>query len=111
MATKTITATQAFQDSAGNVLASGTLILRLNTLANAQANGGGQIEPVDVVLPLTATGLIKNAPVNLWANDQLTPTTTFYTMRLYNSNGLLVAGPVNWTLAGSSPIDVSALNP
>jgi hypothetical protein len=111
MAIKTITATQAFQDAAGNVLASGTLILRLNTLANAQANGGGQIEPVDVIIPLTAGGLITGSPVNLWANDQLTPSNTFYTMRLYNSNGLLVAGPTNWTLSGAAPIDVSALNP
>jgi hypothetical protein len=111
MAIKTITASQAFQDGAGNVLASGTLVLRLNTMANAQANGGGQIEPVDIVLPLTAAGLLVGAPVNLWANDQLTPTTTFYTARLYTSAGLLVGGPVNWTLSGSAPIDVSAINP
>jgi hypothetical protein len=111
MAIKTITATQAFQNSAGAVLASGTLILTLNTIANAQANGGGQIEPVDIVIPLTAGGLISGAPFNLWANDQLIPSNTFYIMRLYNSNGLLVAGPTNWTLSGAAPIDVSALNP
>ena len=111
MAIKTITASQAFQDGAGNVLASGTLVLRLNTMASAQGAGGGQIEPIDVVIPLTTTGLIAGAPINLWANDQLTPTTTFYTARLYTSGGLLVGGPANWTISGSSPIDVSALNP
>lgn len=111
MAIKTITATNAFQDSAGNVLANGTLILRLNQLASATSAGGGQIEPVDIVLTLDANGKITSQPVNLWANDQLTPTTTFYVMRLYNSNGLLVAGPANWTISGAAPIDVSALNP
>ena len=110
MAIKAIKTTQAFQDGAGNVLASGTLVLTLNTVANAQANGGGQIEPVDVVIPLTSSGTI-NGNFNLWANDQLTPTTTFYTMRLYTSSGLLVAGPANWTISESSPIDVSAINP
>jgi hypothetical protein len=111
MAIKAITASQAFQDGAGNVLASGTLVLTLNALASAQAAGGGQIEPVDLIFPLTTAGLLKGAPVNIWANDQLVPATTFYAMRLYNSNGLLVAGPANWTLSGSSPIDVSAINP
>jgi len=66
---------------------------------------------VDIVIPLTAGGLITGASLNLWANDQLVPASTFYTMRLYNSNGLLVAGPANWTIAGSSPIDVSAISP
>lgn len=111
MAIKTITATNAFQDGAGNVLASGTLVLRLSQFASATSAGGGQVNPVDIVLPLDATGKITGQPVNLWANDQLTPTTTFYTARLYNSSGLLVGGPVVWTISGSSPIDVSALNP
>jgi len=111
MAIKTVTASVAFQDGAGNVLANGTLILRLNQLANAVLSGGGQIEPISVVIPLASTGLITGAPVNLWANDQLTPTGTFYVMQLFNSNGLRVAGPVNWTIAGTSPIDLSAINP
>lgn len=108
MAIKTITATTAFQDPQGNVLANGTLILQLNLLANA---AGGQVEPVPVVIPLDATGKITGQPVNLWANDQLTPSGTFYVMRLFNSNGLQVAGPVNWTISGAAPIDVSAINP
>jgi hypothetical protein len=111
MASSQITSSLPFQDAAGNVLANGTLILTLNQLANASAGGGGQIEPVDVILPLDAGGLVKNIPVNLWGNDQLTPAGTFYVMRLFNSNGLRVAGPVNWTIAGASPIDVSAINP
>lgn len=111
MAIKTITATNAFQDPGGTVLANGILTLALSQVASASSAGGGQIEPVQIAFALDATGKITGQPVNLWANDQLTPTGTFYIMQLFNSNGLRVVGPTNWTISGTSPIDVSAINP
>lgn len=111
MAIHQITASQGFQDAQGNVLANGTLILRLNQPATATSAGGGQVDTADIVLVLDANGKITGQPVSLWANDQLTPSNTFYTARVFNANGLLVAGPVNWTISGSSPVDVSAINP
>ena len=111
MAIKAIQATQGFQDAQGNALANGTLILRLNQPASATSAGGGQVDVTDIVLALDSSGKITGQPVNLWANDQLTPSTTFYTARVFSSTGLLIFGPVNWTISGTSPVDVSAINP
>ena len=109
MAIKQITSSVAFQDGQGNVLSSGFLVLDLSSLGTV-TGAAGQVVPTRVSVPLTSAGLIP-ASTKLWANDQLTPTNTFYVMRLFNSNNQLVAGPVNWTIAGSSPIDVSTINP
>lgn len=110
MAQKTLQSTVAFQNSSGIVLASGTIVMRLSQDAMI-TSGGGQVAPTTrTVIQLDVNGLVP-AGTLIWANDQLTPTTTFYISRVYDSNGNLVYGPENWVLAGTSPIDVSQLVP
>lgn len=110
MAIKQITATVAFTDPQNITLASGSLAFDLSQPATVTA-GGGDVVPTRVILPLDSSGKIANQPVNLWANDQLTPSGTTYRMRVFNSNGLLVAdwGPLS--IIGASPIDLSQLTP
>ena len=102
---KTLNSSVAFTDPQNNVLANGKVVFILN--AGAQVIGGGQVvQGLTVVASLTAGGLMPNN-FSLWANDQLQPSNTFYIVRMFNSNGLLVRGPENWILAGPSPIDVA----
>jgi hypothetical protein len=103
-APKTITSSVAFTDPSNAVLANGSIIFQLS--AGANVIGGGQIVPAAIPITLTASGLIPGS-TTLWANDQLQPTGTYYIVRVYNSNGLLVRGPENWILSGTSPIDLA----
>lgn len=109
MAAKTIQSTVAFQDPQGNVVVSGSLTFDLSQPA-VITSGGGEVAPTRVDVFLTTAGLIPNSTV-LWANDQLTPSGTTYRMRLYNSNGLLIADFGAQSIIGSSPIDISQLTP
>lgn len=104
---KTVTSSQPFQDPQGNVLANGYLTLDLNTVA-VITGGSGQVAPSRVTITLTSGGLVPGGTV-MWANDQLSPSGTFYTVRIYNSNNLVVGGPLVWNVAGASPIDLSQL--
>lgn len=108
MAIKQITNTVAYTDPQGNAIANGTLTLDLSQAAKITA--GGEIGPTRVVVSLDASGNIP-ASTNLWANDQLTPTTTTYRIKLYNSNGMLVTDFGQQTIAGTSPIDLAVLTP
>lgn len=105
---KTITSSTAFQDPQGNVLANGSITFDLS--APAEVTGGGQIVPTRVEVILTSAGLIPASTV-IWANDQINPTNTVYFVSIYNSNGLLVSGPLFWRISGSSPIDLSVETP
>ncbi len=102
---KTIQSTVAFQDPQGNVLANGILVLTLSAPSEI-IGGGGQVVPTQMVVVLTSAGVIPNSTV-LWANDQLLPNNTVYGVSIFNSNGLLVSGPMFWSITGSSPIDLS----
>jgi len=102
---KTITSSVAFQDTQGTVLANGFISFDLNSPSEI-ASGGGQVVPSRVFVNLTSAGLIPNG-TTIWANDQLNPTNTLYSVRIFNSNGLLVSGPLLWSVSGISPIDLS----
>jgi hypothetical protein len=102
---KAITSSIPFQDPQGTVLAAGFLTFDLS--APSQIVGsGGQVAPTRVFVSLTSAGQVPGGSV-MWANDQLTPTGTIYYVRMFNSNGLLVSGPLFWSITGSGPIDLS----
>lgn len=104
---KTIESTVAFQDPQGNVVASGTLVLQLSQAAEI-TSGGGQVAPMEVRITLDATGKIP-ANTSIWANDQLTPSGTTYNAYLKDSSNAQVASFGAWSIAGASPIDLSAM--
>jgi len=96
----------AFQDSQGNVIVAGTLVLRLNQ--DALITGVGQLAPKEVTFVTDASG---NVSGNLWANDQLSPSGTVYVATLFDISGRKIFGPENWNIAGSSPISITAIAP
>lgn len=102
----TITSSVCFQFPAGTCNSNGSIIFTLNTQARVIA--GGQVVPTTVSVTLDSTGNIP-ASTSLYANDQLQPKGTFYNVRIYNSNGLLVSGPLIWVIAGASPIDLALI--
>lgn len=98
-----------YTDPQNNILANGSLTFDLSHAAVPSGAGGG-IVPMRVAVPLTSGGLIP-ANTLLWGNGQLTPSNTTYRLRVYNSNGLLVGDWGQVTITGTSPIDISQLNP
>lgn len=108
MAPKTIQSSVAFQDPQGNVLANGSINFDLNT--PSEVIGGGQVVPTRVTVNLTSAGVIP-AATTIWANDQLNPGNTLYIVTIHNANGLVVEGPVFWSITGTSPIDLSQVTP
>lgn len=108
MPPKSIISSVAFQDPQGNVLANGSIVFDLTV--PAEIPGGGQVVPTRVDVLLTSGGLIPGSAV-IWGNDQLNPGGTLYQVRIFNSNGLLVEGPVFWSITGTAPIDLSGMIP
>lgn len=109
MAIKSVQTSIAITDPQNNVLAGGSITLDLSQ--SAILIGGGDVVPTRVTLPLDSTGKIASQPVNLWANDQLSPSGTTYHMRFFNSNNLQVADFGNISIIGAAPIDLSLLTP
>lgn len=79
-----------FQDSEGNPLANGYLVMSLNVDASTGTKQVSSAKQIRV--PLDSNGNVSGT-VNVWANDELTPNTTFYVVKGYTSAGLLVWGP------------------
>jgi hypothetical protein len=96
----------AFQYPDGSKVAAGTLVLRLSQ--DATVSGTGQVAPAEITITLDSNG---NANEYLWFNDSLSPSGTVYQATLFDASGRRVWGPENWSLAGSSPLDISTLVP
>lgn len=107
MAIGSVKATVAFTDPQNNVVANGTLTLDLSQPCTVTATGG-QVDTKRISISLTAGGLISPS-VNLWQNDQLTPTGTTYRAQLLDSTGAQVADFGNWSIVGTSPVDLSQM--
>lgn len=97
----------SFQDAGGNVLANGSITFQLSS--PAMVSGTGQIvQAVVQTFTLNTSGSVP-ASTPLWGNDQLTPSGTYYIVRIFNTAGALVRGPENWIITGASPIDLGTI--
>jgi hypothetical protein len=101
-----------FSNPDGSPLNGGKILFQLST--NAMVTGGDeQIAQGHIIAyTLDSNGSVPGPDTShvLWGNDQLTPTNTYYIVRLYNANGQLVAGPMNGVIQGTSPIDLGSVN-
>jgi hypothetical protein len=74
-----------FQAADGSALALGTLKFRLNT--DAVTSGNEQIVAGRIVsVPLDSSGNVSGT-VDIWPNDQLTPTDTVYIVTAISARG------------------------
>lgn len=82
-----------WRDISGDPLANGHLTLMLSQ--DATANTDTQIcAGYEVTIPLDSSGNIVTSPAyDVWPNDVLTPSNTFYQVSAYSANGELVWGP------------------
>jgi len=103
---KTITGTWVSPE--GAAIAFGTISLKLNQ--DAVVVSTSQIAPRIVQFTLTSAGAIP-ANTQIWCNDEVSPSGTFYALTIMEQGGGVVYGPEYFTIAGSSPIDLTQLVP
>jgi hypothetical protein len=102
----------AFQDSSGNLLANGYLIMKLSqdgvVNTNTMVCAG-----YEITVPLDVNGnVLPFSDIVVWPNDVITPSGTFYTIYAYSANGQLVWGP-NYAqiLSTPSPFNLGSITP
>ena len=98
----------SFQDAVGTVVNAGTIEFVLSH--DAMIIAGGQVAPTRVSATLDSSGDMPSA-FTILANDELTPSGTFYLTTVFDSNGARVFGPERWVFSGASPIDLDTLTP
>lgn len=102
------TITGSWQDPSGAAIAYGILSLKLSSDAVVVATS--QIAPRNIQFTLDSTGAIP-AATQIWANDELNPSSTFYALAILEQGGGVVYGPEYFTIAGASPINLNTLVP
>lgn len=100
--------TGQFQYPNGTPAASATLQLQLSQ--DATVTSTSQIAPTLLYIVLDSEGNIPAETV-VWANDELTPSGTYYIASVKAPNFGFVYGPENWPIAGTSPINVNLIPP
>lgn len=104
-----------FQDAAGNPLANGYLLFKLQHDASLSgANTGQVLGGLPVRVPLDANGFIQGtvsgAPIKLWPNDILQPPNGTYIVYAYDStNRRVFDNPqIQQILSSPTPFNVDA---
>jgi hypothetical protein len=94
-ATKTQLTGGVFQDSEGNVLNKGYLLLKLNQDNNV-SGVGNVCAGIEVKIALNSSGSVDTiTPQFIWATDVMTVINAFYTVTGYTSQGQRAWGPNN----------------
>jgi hypothetical protein len=100
--------TGVWQDPKGNLIAYGVLHAKLNQ--DATVISTGQAAPRNVEFQLDINGALRPG-AQIWGNDELLPSGTYYTLVVTAYGGGVVWGPVLLALTGTSPINISAIVP
>lgn len=103
---KTITGT--WITPTGAAVANGKLYLQLSQDATVASTG--QVAPSLITIQLDATGSIP-AATTIWANDELSPGGTTYQLTVAENGGGRVYGPEQFSITGSSPINLNSFTP
>lgn len=110
MAANTITG-GGFQDSAGNVIASGRLTLRLSAPATDPTSTIQICNDFECGYDLDANGNVVSGSA-AWPNDQILPSGTYYMATVYSETGELAWGPnAVYILSTPSPFVISSWVP
>ena len=100
-----------FQDSLGNVVANGYILMQLSQ--DSQVNSNTQLSSgIIVKVLLDSSGNVVSSPAqSIWGTDVMTPTNTVYQVQVFDNRGELVWGPNYQTVTGSSPFNVGTWVP
>ena len=102
----------SFQDAQGNLAANGTIVFELSQ--DCIVNTSTMVcSGRTITFPLNSSGSIPSSPTySVWNNDQLSPSTSFYLVRVYSAQGQLIWGPnAVQVLSTTSPFDIGAWVP
>jgi len=101
-----------FQDMMGNPLANGTLLFELCHDEQEPIDPGQVVAGIKKTVQLDSGGNVPASPLSqLWANSELTPSGSCYTLKAYDSTGAFVYGPQYITIPDSSPYDLGNIVP
>ena len=103
---KTITSSVGFQDTGGNLLINGSIILTLSPGVYLISSGGGQVVGRSFIVNLDSSAKIPGG-VQVWASDELNGSPLYSATLCRMPNGLGPVATVTWLIAGASPIDLS----
>ena len=111
MATKTQLIGGLFQDANGVVLNAGYLIFELSQ--DEQVNGNTAVAAgIKIKINLASTGSISTSPAQyIWANNDLLPINSFYTVSGYTAAGQLAWGPNYQQVTSGTTFDVGTWVP
>lgn len=87
----------------------GFLVLKLSN-DSALIAGTGQVAPTRITISLNSSGAIP-AATQIYGNDELLPTGTYYFVAVYNATMGPVYGPENFSITGTSPINLNLITP
>ncbi|PWT73645.1 MAG: hypothetical protein C5B60_07940, partial [Chloroflexi bacterium] len=93
-----------WRDARGNLARNGDLHLKLNQDAMIPATS--QTAPREVSFHLNEEGGLP-AGSQVWANDEMLPTTTYYTATVTEQGGGLIWGPQNLVIVSQDPTDMT----
>jgi hypothetical protein len=105
---KTLTSSIGFQDESGALLANGSLIFNLLQGIFLILAGGGQVVSRSFIVNLDGSGKVP-AGLQAWASDELNTQPVYSVTLCRGANGLSPVASVNWSIAGTSPIDLNQL--
>jgi hypothetical protein len=101
-----------FQDSEGNLLEDGYLLMKLNQ--DELVTDVGQVcSGIEITIQLDASGDVVTSPAqSVWGNDQMSPINSYYRVKGYKANGQLAWGPNNQQVIGDGgTFDVGTWTP
>jgi len=99
-----------FQDNEGHPLSQGWLVARYLTISTYAVSPYAQITAgIRTKIFLDNNGNVAGTQY-LWANSNLSPASSYYTVEAYNNKGLKVwASPQYWIISATSPVDLGTL--
>lgn len=100
--------TGVWTDARGNPASHGKLFAYLNQ--DAVAIASNQIVPRQTCFQLDIQGEL-GPDARIWANDELSPVSTYYRFAVLDLGGGMVWGPEFMVLAGDAPLDFDSLVP
>lgn len=94
-----------FQDNQGNKIANGTVTFLLNVDSETQSLYQ-IVSKTTISVGLDANGNIAGTPA-FWTTTILTPSNSYYTVKVFTAKGQLVWGPNYMTIPNTSPFNIA----
>ena len=100
----------AFQDSMGNILVDGYLMMKLSS--DEEVNDSLICSGIEIRIQLDASGNVVTSPAqSVWGNDVMLPVNSYYTVTGYAADGQVAWGPNGQQVIGTGTFDTGTWIP